>query len=78
MLPAGSADRRDGGPMTTLVNLVENTQVEVFDEADKGFAVRFTDLDSGLRIELRRGYPTQAAALNYAYKLANLTTVVLP
>lgn len=64
--------------MTTLVNLVENTQVEVFDEGIKGFAVRFTDLDSGLRIELRRGYPTEAAALNYAYKLVNLTTVVLP
>jgi uncharacterized protein involved in tellurium resistance len=70
MLPAGSADRRDGDLMT-LTNTEEGMQSEVYSET-KGFAVRTIDLDSGCVVELRRGYLTEDMAIAYAARILNL------
>lgn len=70
MLPAGSADRRDGDLMT-LTNVQEGMQSQVYSES-KGFAVRTIDLDSGCVVELRRGYQTEDMAMAYAARILNL------
>ena len=57
--------------MITLTNTEYGLTVTVF-QVLRGWMMRFVDDDSGNIIE-QRIYPTEAAALAYAHKLAGVT-----